>query len=125
MTDRRLLIAAFLSLSLPLSASPALATDTAAEADVPRAMTLVDLIELPTLSDPQLSPDGGQAAFVLAEVSWEENKRISHLWRTDLQAGTSEQLTFGDEGQTSPRWSPDGRWIAFLAQRDKDEHAQI
>ena len=66
-------------------------------------MTLVDLLEAPRLSDPQLSPDGRQLLYVLAEADWEANRAISHIWRADADGGDTVQLTRGEEGETAPR----------------------
>jgi len=91
-----------------------------------RPMTVVDLLEVPQLRDPQLSPDGHQLVYTLAEADWKANKRISHLWRVDTEGGGDAiQLTNGEKGETSPRWSPDGRTIAFVAERGEDDNAQI
>jgi dipeptidyl aminopeptidase/acylaminoacyl peptidase len=89
-----------------------------------RAMTLVDLINVPRLADPRLSPDGREVLYVLSEADWKENKRIEQIWRAAAGADPI-QLTRGAEGATSPRWSPDGRAIAFLAKRERDEERQI
>ena len=88
-------------------------------------MTLVDLLEVPSLSDPQLSPDGRHLLFVLAEPDWEINGRVRHIWRVDLKGGAATQMTNGAGGESSPRWAPDGKSIAFLAQRDSSRSPQI
>ncbi|MCY4027161.1 MAG: prolyl oligopeptidase family serine peptidase, partial [Acidobacteria bacterium] len=96
-----------------------------AEGQARRAMTLVDLLEVPRLSDPQLSPDGRQVLYVLAAADWEANRAIGHIWRVDADGGNPVQLTRGDEGETSPRWSPDGEQVAFLARRGAADATQI
>jgi dipeptidyl aminopeptidase/acylaminoacyl peptidase len=88
-------------------------------------MTAVDLIDVPRLSDPQLSPDGAQIVFLRSDADWHANKRIAHVWRAMVATGATTQLTTGAEGETSPRWSPDGRTVAFIAKRAGDEVAQI
>jgi dipeptidyl aminopeptidase/acylaminoacyl peptidase len=90
-----------------------------------RAMTPVDLLEVPLVGGARLSPDGESALYTLAEANWDENKRVTHIWRLHVESGESRQMTSGENGESSPRWSPDGRWIAFLAKRGDDEVAQI
>jgi dipeptidyl aminopeptidase/acylaminoacyl peptidase len=97
----------------------------AVPASAQRPMTAVDLIDVPRLSDPQLSPDGRQVAFLRSDADWKANKRITHVWRAIVATGETTRLTSGAEGETSPRWSPDGKSIAFLAKRAGDEVAQI
>ncbi|HUG38867.1 MAG TPA: S9 family peptidase [Longimicrobiales bacterium] len=89
-----------------------------------RGMTIVDLIEVPSLGDPQLSPDGRHVLFVRSEADWEDNRTRGHVWRIGADGSEAMQLTRG-EGEGSPRWSPDGRWIAFVAERGDDEDGQI
>jgi dipeptidyl aminopeptidase/acylaminoacyl peptidase len=96
-----------------------------APASGPRPMTAVDLIDVPRLSDPQLSPDGSQVVFLRSDADWHANKRITHVWRAVVATAEAVQLTTGLEGETSPRWSPDGRAIAFIAKRPGDDVAQI
>ena len=90
-----------------------------------RPMTLIDLLEVPILSEPQLSPDGHQLVFVLAEADWKENKRVRHIWRVNADGTRLLQLTNGRQGESSPRWSPDGKQIAFIAKRGSEKGNQI
>lgn len=90
-----------------------------------RPMSITDLISLPVVSGPQLSPDGSQVAFVQADADWKANKRISHIWRAKTDGSETVQLTFGTDGESAPRWSPDGRTLAFVARRNGAEVAQI
>ena len=90
-----------------------------------RPMTMVDLLDVPILNDPQLSPDGRQVLYVLAEADWQANKRVSHIWRVESDGSSTTRMTNGDYGETSPRWSPGGSSIGFLATRGEEEGAQI
>lgn len=98
---------------------------SAALAQDKRPMSLVDLLEVPNLSDPQVSPDGRQLVYVLGRTDWKANKRIDHLWRVGSDGSGAVQLTYGEEGESSPRWSPDGKWIAFVAKRGESKESQI
>ncbi len=88
-------------------------------------MTPIDLLEVPVLSDPRLSPGGDAVVFVLAEADWEKNERVTHIWRAGVGSEDRAQLTRGTKGESSPRWSPDGEWIVFVAEREGDDAAQL
>jgi dipeptidyl aminopeptidase/acylaminoacyl peptidase len=65
------------------------------------------------------SPDGRRVAFVVAEAVMEGEKSewLSHVHLASADGGASRQLTRGDKSATSPKWSPDGKWIGFLSSR--------
>jgi dipeptidyl aminopeptidase/acylaminoacyl peptidase len=94
-------------------------------AQAPRPMTLVDVMNVPQVSDPRVSPDGAEILFVKAESNWKANKRIRHIWRIHSDGSGVHQMTNGPDGETSPRWSPDGQTIAFIAKRGEAEANQI
>src|SRR5260370_32497089 len=94
-------------------------------AQSPRPMGIVEMLNIPRLSDPQISPDGRDILFTRGEADWKVGRRVSHLWRARLDGGAPVQLTHGAEGEGSPRWSPDGKTIAFTAKRGENESAQI
>ncbi len=90
-----------------------------------RSMTLVDLLEVPSLGDPALSPDGRQLVYTMSRPDWKANRRVGHIWRMNLDGSATVQLTNGPRSESSPRWSPDGKTIAFLASRGEGEQTQI
>ena len=94
-------------------------------AQSPRPMTLVDVLNVPQVRDPQLSPDGRQILYVLAESNWKANKRVSHIWKINADGSGLIELTTGPDGEADPRWSPDGKTIAFVAKRADAEANQI
>jgi dipeptidyl aminopeptidase/acylaminoacyl peptidase len=90
----------------------------AADTD-PKAWTVDDVVLEESADSWVISPDAGHAAWVkrtIEKLAGEE-KRVSRLWLTDLADGQSRQLTRGHQNASSPRFSPDGRHLAFLFDR--------
>src|SRR5260370_33727809 len=91
---------------------------TASMAQSPRPMTLVDVMNVPQISDPQVSSNGRQILYVRSEPDWKANRRTGHIWKVNSDGTGAAQMTSGTDGENSPRWSPDGSTIAFIAKRD-------
>lgn len=73
-----------------------------------------------------LSADGRRVAFVLSEVDEEKDRVMSSIWVAPLDASSQPRRFTEGPADSSPRWSPDGRWLAFLSVTDeKPLHAHV
>ncbi len=99
---------------------------TLAAVPSPRPFTLDDLARMRSVSDPDISPDGARVAYTVRTTDFKEDKRESHIWMTSWDGKETVRLTAGKESETTPRWSPDGRFMAFVSNRgDENEVSQL
>ena len=83
-----------------------------------------DRFRLVSPSDPQISPDNRSIAFVVSRTNTKENRYDTELDVIDIASGAVRPLTFERRGIAQPRWSPDGRHLAFLAMNGADREAK-
>jgi dipeptidyl aminopeptidase/acylaminoacyl peptidase len=83
-----------------------------------RAMTVEDLIVAPRVADPQLSPDGRTVLFVRTTTDGKTGRRNADIYSVSSEGGEPKALIAGEKNENTPRWSADGRRIAFLSNRD-------
>ena len=84
-----------------------------------------DVFRLANLSSPKVSPDGAWVAYVLSTVDSTKNKRNADLWMSSWDGTQSIQLTSSPDGESQPRWSPDGKYLSFVSARQGATSAQI
>jgi len=89
----------------------------AADAPKKRPITLDDLAKLQRVGSPAVSPDGEWVAYTVSQIDTKEDKSQSHLWMVKWDGSADMQLTYDKEGASSPRFSPDGKYISFLSSR--------
>ncbi len=95
----------------------ALIAPLASAAAQARPFSPADWYRVTTVSSPAMSPDGKQVAFTVTTVRESENKRHSEVWVASTSGGAPRRFTSPSTESSSPRWSPDGRYLLFNSQR--------
>jgi len=104
------------------------ACQAAMAADAPaarRTLTPDDLYRVEDVSEPQVSPDGAWVAYVVTTNERESDQARSAIWMVSWDGSQRLALTAAAEGTDKPRWSPDGRYLAFLAMAPGSDKGQI
>ncbi|TMB59652.1 MAG: hypothetical protein E6J49_14520, partial [Chloroflexi bacterium] len=85
-------------------------------------MAAEDLYAFRFLTDAQISPDGTRIAYAMREIDLEKNTYRSAIWIVPFDGGApGQRLTYGTGQDAQPRWSPDGRMVAFASDRNAQE----
>jgi dipeptidyl aminopeptidase/acylaminoacyl peptidase len=86
----------------------------------PKLLTPEGSLNVRSISDLQFSPDGNRVVFVVTEPAKGEG-RARHIWVFDKTSNAVRQFTYSAKSETSPRWSPDGKQLAFISSREGDD----
>lgn len=86
-----------------------------------RLLTIDDLLALKSVSDPQLSSDGAWIAYTVESIDVEADTSSRQVFMASIDGKDVVQLTGDDYSASTPRWSPDGQYIAFLAAKGGDD----
>jgi dipeptidyl aminopeptidase/acylaminoacyl peptidase len=101
---------------------------TAAQAqttDQRRSLVATDIYRLRSVRDPQVSPEGGWVAYTVTSVDSAKDRSETDIWMTSWDGTQTLRVTSTPGNETAPRWSPDGRYLAFLSSRQAGDGAQV
>ena len=83
-----------------------------------RAFTIEDFYRVKSISDIHMSPDRRSVIYAVTTSDLPRAKRVSHIWMMGADGQGARQITNGEKGESSPAFSPDGKWISYVASKD-------
>src|SRR6266850_8057184 len=102
----------------------AIATPGRGEESAKHAITVADLLAMHRAAEAEISADGKWVAYTVATPDMDANRNATNLWMAPVAGGDAIQLTRTGK-DSSPKWSPDGKTIAFLSARSGDSQVYV
>ena len=90
-----------------------------------KALTIEDILKLKTISEVQISPDGKWVAYTVSELDMKKDKSLKRIYSIPMSGGEPIAITGKDYSASQPRWSPDNKYLSFLAKKKEDEKIQV
>ncbi|MGD8319059.1 MAG: S9 family peptidase [Gemmatimonadota bacterium] len=101
--------------------SAGISTHAAAQQTPPRTLMVDDLFNIQRVGSPRVSPDGAWVVYTVARTSLEDERTSTRIWMAPAAGGDAIPMTAEGGSASAPAWSPDGRYLTFLASRNGDE----
>lgn len=114
-----------LSLALISATIASQAQSGATPPETKRPIRPSDLYRLPSVSDPQSSPDGKWVSYTLTTIDSIKDSRNSDIWMISWDGTQDIQLTSSPDGESRARWSPDGQYLSFTSSRQESKGSQV
>jgi len=112
-------------LLLPLFLILALAAQASKDPTPQRAIVVDDYFSLKRVGDPQISPEGKWVAYTVGSSNLKEEKTENQIWMIPVKGGDAIPLTAKESPSFRPRFSPDGKYLAFLSARGENAQTQV
>src|ERR1043166_959284 len=90
-----------------------------ASAQTPHPITVDDYFQVKDVADPQISADGQAITYAVTTATLKDDKNETRIWMVPSAGGDSIPMTAEGNSSSHPRWSPDGKYLAFLSERNE------
>ena len=88
-------------------------------------ISIDDILAMKSIGDPQVSPDGKLVAYTVRQRDMEEDKSGTQIWVVATSGGDPMPMTSADTSASSPRWSPDNKYLSFKASKGEKAKSQV
>jgi dipeptidyl aminopeptidase/acylaminoacyl peptidase len=90
-----------------------------------RPLRATDIFRVRDVRDPQISPDGKWVAYTVTVADSARDKNDTDVWMASWDGKENLRITSTKDGESQPRWSPDGRYLSFISSRDGGKGGQV